>query len=320
MLYDTPFFHYATVSFAVACNSVAVGLGEGFTSLAALEALNIQPSAQAEISRTFMLGMALIETSAIIGLTIAIMLLDPGLGNANVAFAHYGEIGIGIAICLTGSVLGIGASYPARAACLAVARQPFFSQKIQMLMLLTQSLMQTPIVFAFIIALFIKEQSHTASSLADSLRLIGAGLSIGIGSMGPTIGLAKFSRQACKSLGINRYAYKEIFSFTLVSEAIIESPIVFSLVISFILLGTSVSGTSFATGGVTLLAAGLVMGLGTLGVGIGSGMTASEGCKSLTFHPKNYSSISRTSLVAQVLIETCAIYAFLISLFLILLQ
>ena len=317
---DTPFFHFATVSFAVACNSVAVGLGEGLTSLAALEALNIQPGAQSEISRTFMLGMALIETSAIIGLTIAIMLLDPGLGNTNVAFIHYSELGIGIAICLTGSVLGIGASYPARAACLAVARQPFFSQKIQMLMLLTQSLMQTPIVFAFIVALLIKEQSLAVTSLAGSLRLIAAGLCIGIGSMGPTIGLAQFSQQACRSLGINRYAYKEILSFTLVSEAIIESPIIFSLVISFILLGTTVSDTTFATGGITLLAAGLVMGLGTLGVGIGSGRTASEGCKALALHPENYSSISRTSLIAQVLIETCSIYAFLISLFLILLQ
>ena len=312
------FFHFATVSFAIACNALAVGIGEGFTGLAAIKAINIQPHARGEISKTFLLGMGLIETSGIIALTIAIMLLDPGLHNPNYAFMHYGEIGIGIAICLTGSVIGIAASYPARAACYAVAQQPFFSQKIQMIMLLTQSLMQTPIIFAFIIALFIREQAAFVTTMPDSMRLIAAGLCIGIGSIGPTIGLAKFSYQACRSLGINRHAYKEILSFTLISEAIIESPIIFSLVISFILLGVSLSQGTYNIHGINLISAGLVMGLGTLGVGIASGQTASQGCKKIALQPKKYTSISRTSLIAQALIETCSIYTFLIALFLIL--
>jgi F0F1-type ATP synthase membrane subunit c/vacuolar-type H+-ATPase subunit K len=320
MIDNSSLFHYATISFAVACNSVAVGLGEGLTSLAALRALNTQPSARTEISRTFMLGMALIETSAIIGLTIAVMLLDPGIEKTNAAFMHYGELGICFAICLTGSVLGIAASLPASAACLSVARQPFFSQKIQMLMLLTQSLMQTPIVFAFIISFLIKDQAAIVTTFAGSMQLVAAGLCIGLGSMGPTIGLATFAKQACKSIAVNRAAYPQILSFTLVSEAIIESPIIFSLVVSFILLSSSISETTAATGGIAFIATGLVMGLGTLGVGIASGKTATAGCKELAFKPEAHSSISRTSLIAQVLIETCSIYAFLIGIFLILLQ
>ena len=77
MTYETHFIHYLTIALAVAVNSVGVGIGEGLTSLAALKALSLQPSAQSEISRIFILGMALIETSAVIGLTMSLMLLTP---------------------------------------------------------------------------------------------------------------------------------------------------------------------------------------------------------------------------------------------------
>lgn len=319
-MFDTTLFHYVTIALAVGSNSIAVGIGEGLASLAAMKAFTIQPSARSEITQTLMLSMALIETSAIIGLTIAFMLLKPVLSSPHAPLMHYGVIGIGLAICLTGAVLGVAASLPAQAACRAVARQPFFTQKIQMIMLLTQSLMQTPLLFAFVISFFIKAQIPSITSLAESMRLISAGLCIGLGSVGPTIGLARFARQACESLGINRSAYSEILSFTLISEALIESPMIFSLVMSFALLGTKASAMCIATGGLPFIAAAFVMGLGTLGVGIGSGNTATKACSYLVLHPENYSQLSRTSLTAQVLIETCSIYAFLIGLFVLMLQ
>lgn len=319
-MFDSSLFHYAVVGLAVGCNSIAVGIGEGLAGLAAMKAFTIQPSARDEIARILMLSMALIETSAIIGLTIAFILLKPTLEGPYAPFMHYSVIGIGFAICLTGMVLGIAASLPAQAACLAVARQPFFAQKIQMIMLLTQSLMQTPLLFAFIISFFIKGQIPHVSSLTESMRLMSAGLCIGIGSIGPTIGLARFARQACTSLSINRLAYSEILSFTFISEALIESPIIFSLVTAFALLGTKSSAMCIATGGIPYIAAALVMGFGTLGVGIGSGNTATKACQQLSFQPENYSQLSRTSLMAQVFIETCSIYAFLVGLFILILQ
>ena len=319
-MFDSSFFHYATVGLVVGCNSVAVGIGEGLASLAAMKAFNLRPSARGEITRTLMLSMALIETSAIIGLTIAFMLLSAPSEGPHTALMHYSTMGIGFAICLTGFTLGIAASLPAQAACFAVARQPFFNKKIQLLMLLTQSLMQTPLIFAFIIAFFIKEKIPHVTSLAESMRLVAAGLCIGLGSIGPTIGLARFARQACEGLGINRYAYKEILSFTLISEALIESPIIFSLVTAFALLGAKISAMSLSTGGAPFIGAAIVMGLGTLGVGIASGNTATAACKQLTHNPEHYSKIYGTSLTAQVLIETFSIYSFLIALLVLILQ
>ncbi|MFS8506743.1 MAG: ATP synthase F0 subunit C [Candidatus Babeliales bacterium] len=51
--------HFGTVALTVALTALGVGLGQGLTSLVALEALDTQPHARAEISKTFILGMAL---------------------------------------------------------------------------------------------------------------------------------------------------------------------------------------------------------------------------------------------------------------------
>lgn len=312
-------FHYGTIALVVALNSVAVGLGGGFTSLAAIRAINIQPHAHPEISRTFILGMALIETAAVVGLTLSFMLLIPTPEVVLTTYSYTAELGIALAICIAGGVIGVVSSFPAQYACLSVARQPFYYQKIQALMLLTQSLMQTPIIFAFIVALFIKNQLGMINSIAESLRLIGAGLCIGIGSIGPAIGLANFSKQVCKSIGINPKAYSQLLSFTLISEALIESPLIFTLLISLILLQKGGSSLTFMQG-FELFAAALCMGLGTLGVGISSGKVASEACKQIALIPEQYNIISRTSLFGQVLIETCSIYALIVAFALIIMK
>jgi len=313
-MHSTYLFHYGTIALSVALSSIGVGIGEGLTGLAALKALNIQPGARNEISKTFILGMALIETSAVVGLTVSLILLAPLSNLPNLEFIHYSELGIALAISLSGLVIGITSSFPAQEACMAAARQPFFTQKILSIMLLTQSLMQTPIIFAFIVALFIKGQMIEVTTLADSFRLIASGLCIGLASIGPALGLSKFSQTACKSVGVNRDAYSQLLSFTLVSEALIESPLIFALLISLMLTQVRSSGISPMIDICVFLGAAFCMGCGTLGTSIASGRVAAKACSQIALNPQNYAALARTSMVGQVLIETCSIYTLVIAL------
>lgn len=314
---STHILHFGTIALAVALNSIGVGLGEGLTSLASLKAIDQQPHARPEIVKTFILGMALIETAAVVGLTMSLMLLVPSNEFVLTEYMHYAELGIALAICLAGGIIGVVSSFPAQHACYSVARQPFFSQKIQGLMLLTQSLMQTPIIFAFIVALFIKNQLASIITTADSFRLIGSGLCIGVGSIGPAIGLSLFSKEACRGVGVNPQAYQRLLSFTLISEALIESPLIFALLISLILLQVDVGNSLSLINGVAYFSGALCMGLGTFGPGMNSGRVAAHACKQIALTPEHYSSIVRTSLFAQVLIETSSIYALIVALALI---
>lgn len=309
--------HYGTIAFAVGITSISVGIGEGLTGASALHAIDTQPHARGDIARTAIIGMALIETTAILGTVIAVLLtFSPRALEPNY-YMNLAEMGIAFAICITGFVSGIASALPAQAACLAIARQPFFAQKITRLMLITQSLLQGPIIFSFIVALIIKYQAVDAQTLTDSLRLIASGLCIGLGSIGPSIGLAIFAQSACRGLGVNPQAYNKILSFTLISQTIIETPIIFSFVISMALLVMTSTAASSPLQGIAFLAASLCTGLGMIGTGIASGKTAAAACKQITYNLATYSLLSRVSLFAQGLIETCAIYAVLISFLLI---
>jgi F0F1-type ATP synthase membrane subunit c/vacuolar-type H+-ATPase subunit K len=306
--------HFGTIALAVAINALGVGIGQGLTSSAALEAINLQPAARDDITKIAVLSMALIETAAVMGTFIAFILL---LGTSNMLLTwHMGlaEIGIAFAICLPGFILGLASCLPARQACMAVARQPFFAQNIIRFMLIILSLIQTPIIFGMIIALFINNQMMHITTIRESLRLIASGIAIGFGSIGPAIGLAHFAKIACTSVGINKTAYNKLLTFSFVSQAIIETPIIFSFVIALTLLFiVPHSAEENIVQGIAMLAAGICTGIGTVGAGISSGKTAAQACKEIGLQPESYSVLSRTSLFAQGLIETSAIYAVLVS-------
>lgn len=320
LLYYSEFFHYGAIALAVGVTALGVGLGQGFTSKSALQAINFQPNAQGNITRAALIGMALIETAAVTGILVAVILLLANKPKPTTFFADIGSIGIVLAICTTGLVLGIASSLPAQASFMSIARQPFANRRILSFMIMTQALIQTPIIASLVIAIFIRNQAIISTTIVDSLRLIASGLTIGFGSIGPAIGLAIFAKESCSGLGINPNAYRKLLSFTLISQAIIETPIIFSLVISMTLLfiAPAATETTSLAKGIAYLAAGICAGLGTFGPGISSGLTAASACKGITQDPTTFDSLSRLCLFAQGIIETCAIYAIVIAFVLIL--
>lgn len=317
MIPSTDMLHYMTIACTVGLNSVAVGIGEGLATLGTIRAMDIQPEAKSEIQNCAIMGMALIETSAILGVAMASILLFGTSAESRTPYFGLAEIGIAAAICLPGIIVGIVSAFPAQTACLAIARQPFSHTLIMRFMLVTQSIIQTPIIFGFLIAMFIKAQAPFAASLGESLRLIASGLCIGIGSIGPALGLAHFAKTACASMGINRHAQGKLVPFTFISQAIVETPIIFSLVVALIIM-TSSAANDFQ--GITFIAAALSIGIGTFGAGISSGRTAAAACHQIAINPREYSMLSKVSMIAQGIIDTSAIYAFVVSFILIILR
>lgn len=310
---SVPFFTILSLVLAVALTSVGVGIGESLTSIAALKAINIQPKASNDINKLSILGMALTETSAVLALVIAIMLIISKPTSLNY-YADLSRLGIAFAISFSGTAIGMASSLPAKAACLAVARQPFFANKILNIMLLTIAFIQTPVIFGFIISFFINYQANDCTTLGEALRVIASGISIGLGSIGPTLGLAYFAKSACEGLGINRDSYEKVMTFTFVSEALIETPVVFSLVTALLILTSSAPTTLH---GLAFLASGLCVGIGNSAPGISSGQTAASACEQIAIKPELYSVLSKTSVLAQGLIDSMTIYCWIVSLILI---
>ncbi|HLJ31384.1 MAG TPA: ATP synthase F0 subunit C [Candidatus Babeliales bacterium] len=319
MHFSPDFFHYAAIAISITLSSISVGLGEGLISWSTLKAIDRQPTADDDILRVAIIGMTLVETVAILGLLTSILLLIYTYTGTQNIWAQYAEIGIIFAMGITGFVIGLASAFPAQAACFAVARQPFFSHRISTFMLMTQVLIQTPMISAFLVSLFIQGQASSVTTFSDSLRLIASGLCVGIGSIGPAIGLSSFAKSAIGGLGRNSKAYDKLLSFAFISEALIETPIIFCLIIAIMLLFVVPYTTiNDPIDGIIFLAAGICTGIGTLGAGISSGKIASAAATQIGDNPQAYTVLSRTSLLAQTLVETIVLYTVILSLLMIL--
>jgi len=76
-----------------------------------------------------------------------------------------------------------------------------------------------------------------------------------------------------------------------------------------------ISGVDFIRG-LALLGAGLAMGLGAIGPGVGEGFAAGKACEAIGRRPEEAGLLTRTMLVGQAVSESTGIYSLVIALLL----
>ncbi|MBM3886428.1 ATP synthase F0 subunit C [Candidatus Dependentiae bacterium] len=65
---------------------------------------------------------------------------------------------------------------------------------------------------------------------------VAAGLCMGIGTLGPSLGQGFIGGKACESLGKKPEAYDQIFRMMMMSLAFVESTAIYALLVSIMLL------------------------------------------------------------------------------------
>ena len=78
----------------------------------------------------------------------------------------------------------------------------------------------------------------------------------------------------------------------------------------------AITGTDYIKA-LALLAAGISMGFGAIGPGIGEGFVAGKACEAIGKRPDEQGLITRTMIIGQAISETTGIYALVVSLILI---
>ena len=290
--------------------SLATSIGQGLIGQNALRAINRQPASSSAVMRLSIIGIAINETAAIFGVVITVMLLNKNfIANEMNTLA---AIGIVLAVGLSSVCAGIAAAFPARATINNIAQQPFLSNRYLNMMLITQTLIMTPNVFGLVIGLLIKNELGTITTFHQAMQMFSSGLSIGIGCMGPCIGMALFAQAACQAVGFNKHAFNKIMPFTFICQAIIETPVILSLLVSLMIYQSPLHLTHDLQPW-QFLSAALAISLSTIAPGINSGKTAAEACKQIGLNPAQYSSISKLTMLALAMIDSFAIYGLLIS-------
>jgi F0F1-type ATP synthase membrane subunit c/vacuolar-type H+-ATPase subunit K len=303
--------HYLSISLLVALPVFATALGQARIGRATLAALDQQPAHDLGIKKIFFAGIALSETIALITILTTAYFLTAPVTNS---FEQYARIGATLAVLIPALLVSYLGSFSIAESLTCAARQPFLTNQILSFMLITQSLMQTPAIFCAIFACIIQAQAASIQTYPGALQMLATGLMLALCSIGPCIGLSYFITQACRALKLNRAAFSSLFSFTFISQAIIETPFLLGLATAIAMLQLTPSTT---LKGVALLCAAVALGGATIPVSIGSALASSKALTGIALNPENASLLGRFSIFCQAFIDTTAIYGLIIALLLI---
>lgn len=305
--------HYIAVGLAISLGSIGSGIGQGLGAFSAVGSLARQKEGSDQIFKSMVIGLAFIESGVILALVIALMMLF-GQTNALTMGVAIAEVGIAIMIGTAATAISIASSYAVKSSVVSISRQPIFAQKILTLMLVSQSMMEAPVVFSFIIALLIRGTFNEYTTVLIGFKFLAATIALTLGAIGPSIGQGIFANSSCRSVGLNREAYSRLFPFSIINGAVIQTPLIFALLVSILIIFFPLSALTPTASVYAFIAAAFATGIGTIGTSSAAGFVGSKTAKQIALAPENYSVLFRSNILAQAFIESSSIYALIISL------
>ena len=158
-------------------------------------------------------------------------------------------------------------------------------------------------------------ESITISDWIYVSKYLGAALAVGIAAFGSAYGEGFIALKASEAIARQPKASSEIVRTMLITQAVAETAGIFGLLVSIILLfvARSEGGMAFA---VSLIAAGICMGVGAIGAGVGSGQAGGAACESIGRFPRLSSGVLLTTLVGQAIVQTGCIFALVVAMLL----
>jgi len=229
---------------SVGIASISAGIGEGYTAGHATQAIMKQPKANEGILRNMLVSQAVTETGAIFALVISLLLIFGGFDKIEGGWYKASALlAAGFAMGFGSIGPGFGSGYTGAQACKALGRMPVYSNAISGNMLIGQALAQTDSIFALVVALLLlystpnqPVDATVGKIIAQSVAYLGAGVAIGIGTIGPGAAIGFVAGRSTEMIG--RYPKNRgILTRTMfLGAAVSESTAIYALVISFLLM------------------------------------------------------------------------------------
>ncbi len=308
---------FAGGGIAMGLGAVGAAIGEGYTASQANLAISRSPEKSGDIFKNMLVGQAVAESASIFALVIAILLLFLDTATATLLQAA-AFLGAGISMGLGAIGSGVGSGFPGGQSCLGISRQPAATSKLTTNMLIGSAVCQTPAIFAMVVALILMFMDfRNAPALPTWAALLGAGFSMGLAAIGSGYGGGMAAGASCEGVSRNPDSVGNVTTIMLVGQAVSQTPSIFGLLISFILMFRVFPESTALSPAMALLAAGLCTGFGGIGPGIGNGMVAQGAVRWVARNVEHAGDLMRTMLVGQAVSQSTAIYAMVISLVLI---
>ncbi|MFZ0613670.1 MAG: ATP synthase F0 subunit C [Desulfobacterales bacterium] len=226
-------------------------------------------------------------------------------------------LGGGIAIGFGAIGAAIGEGYTAGQATSAISRNPQISGDIFKTMLVGQAIAESASIFALVVAMILLFSNFHAGSYVTVAALLSAGISMGFGAIGAGIGSGMPAGAACIGMARQPAMQGRLTTNMLIGSAVCQTPSIFALVVSFILLFSNFSAKPVNPTWAAVLGAGLAAGLSAIGSGIGGGVVAQASCEGIARQPLTVTPVTNVMLLGQAVTQTPAILGLLVSFILI---
>ncbi len=207
----------------------------------------------------------------------------------------------------------IGEGFTASEASLAISRNAKLSGDVFKNMLVGQAIAESAAIFALVVAMLLLFTDFSGQSVVAVTVLLAAGLSMGLGAIGSGVGSGFPAGEACKGISRQPAMSGQLTTNMLIGSAVCQTPSIFALVISFILLFSDFSGQPIAPTWAAILGAGFAAGFGAIGSGVGGGLVAQTSCEGIARQPASAGPVTNIMLLGQAVTQTTAIYGLLIA-------
>ncbi len=225
--------------------------------------------------------------------------------------AAYTGAGIAMGCGAVGAAIGEG--YTAAQANFAISRNPEASGDIFKSMLVGQAIAESASIFALVIAMILLFSNFSGATTIAISTFLAAGLCMGLGAIGSGVGSGFPAGAACVGMARQPAMSGRLTTNMLIGSAVCQTPAIFALVTSFILLFTNFSDRPLSPTWAAIIGAGLASGLGAVGSGLGGGLVAETSCEGSARHPDTAPASTNLMLLGQAVTQTTAIYGLLIS-------
>ena len=308
---------FSGAGIAMGFGAIGAAIGEGYTAAQANFAISRNTEASGDIFKNMLVGQAVAESASIFALVIAILLLFLEAPKPH-ALEASSLLGAGICMGFGAIGSGVGSGFPGAQACLGISRQPAVTSRLTTNMLIGSAVCQTPAIFSMVVALMLMFMDFSSSPVFPTWAAhLGAGLSTGLAAIGSGYGGGMAAGASCEGIARQPNSVGNVTTTMLVGQAVAQTPSIFGLLVSFILMFKSFPESANLSASIALFSAGLCMGFGGIGPGIGNGAAAQGAVSWVARNSAKAADLMRIMLVGQAVSQSTAIYAMVISLVLI---
>lgn len=230
-------------------------------------------------------------------------------------------VGAAVAVGLGAVGPGVGEGMSGGYACEGISRQPKTSPDLFRIMLVGQAVTETSAIFALVVAILLLFSSTEGASLLSGFAGLGAGISIGAASFASGVGSGLPAASACEAVARQPRLRGPMTTLMLIGQALTQTPVIFALLISFMLLFMKQQPGAGIVEFAAVIAAGLCMGFGAMGPSVGGGFAAESAIIGVRHHRDPTIAVemlTRVMLLGQAVCQSPGVFAMIIALALIL--